>query len=38
MEKAAKVARTMQKKVSWQGYDALQMASLSYMPEKADTI
>ena len=38
MEKAAKVARTMQKKVSWQVYDALQMASLSYMPEKADTI
>lgn len=38
MEKAAKVARTMQKKVSWQVYDALQMASLSYMPKKADTI
>ena len=38
MEKAAKVARTMQKKVSWQVYDALQMASLSYMPEKADVI
>ena len=36
MEKAAKVARTMQKKVSWQVYDALQMASLSYMPEKAE--
>lgn len=34
MEKAAKVARTMQKKVSWQVYDALQMASLSYIPEK----
>lgn len=28
----------MQKKVSWQVYDALQMASLSYMPEKADVI
>ena len=29
MEKAAKVASTMQKKVSWQVYDVLQMESLS---------
>lgn len=38
LEKASKVAHTMQKKISWQVYDTLQMASLSYMPEKADAI
>lgn len=37
-EKAVKVARTIQKKISMQAYDFIMKSAISYKPEKADAI